>query len=94
MWKLLTHTGEENFQRMFKQWALRKVGGSKRADVQGGWRKQHIEKPHNLHTTSNIIWVFSLRRMPCTEYLAQMGEGGGRKGVSEEIRAKETVWKT
>jgi len=45
----------EHMQRMFKHWALRKICGSNREQEQGGWKKQHNEKPHNLHTASNII---------------------------------------
>jgi hypothetical protein len=36
---------------MFKNRALRKIFGTKREEVVGGWRKLHNEELHNLYTS-------------------------------------------
>jgi hypothetical protein len=39
---------EENRLRAFENRALRRMFGSKREEVTGGWRKLHEEELHNL----------------------------------------------
>jgi hypothetical protein len=36
---------------------LRRVFGSKREEMAGGWRRLHNEKLHNLYASPNIIKV-------------------------------------
>jgi hypothetical protein len=42
---------------------LRRIFGSKREEVAGGWRRLHNEELHNLYVSRNIIRVIKLRRM-------------------------------
>jgi hypothetical protein len=42
---------------------LRKIFGSKREEVAGGWRRLHNEELRNLYTSLNIIRVSKSRRM-------------------------------
>jgi hypothetical protein len=42
---------------------LRRMFGSKRQEVAGGWRKLPNEKLHNLYAPPNVIRVSKSRRM-------------------------------
>jgi hypothetical protein len=48
---------EERRLREFENSVLRRVFGSKRDEVTGGWRKRHSEEFHNLHSSSSIIRI-------------------------------------
>jgi hypothetical protein len=49
-------TVEEEYKlRVFENRLLRGMFGWKRDEVVGGWRKQHNEELHNLHSSSSII---------------------------------------
>jgi hypothetical protein len=52
---------------MFENRVLRRMFGSKRAEVTGGWRYLHNEEFHDLYYSPNII------RM--TGHVERMGEG-------------------
>jgi hypothetical protein len=52
---LVCHTkGRENL-RVFANRVLRKIFGSKREEVVGGWRKLHNQELHKLYASLNII---------------------------------------
>ena len=36
----------------------------KRGEITGDWRTQHTEEIHNLHTSTNTIWVIKTRPIP------------------------------
>jgi hypothetical protein len=40
---------------VFENRVLRRIFGSKREEVVGGWRRLHNEELHNLYTSPNII---------------------------------------
>jgi hypothetical protein len=42
---------------------LRRIFGSKREEVAGGWRRLHNEELHNLYSSLYIITVIKSRRM-------------------------------
>jgi hypothetical protein len=42
---------------VFENRVLRRIFGSKREEVAGGWRRLHNEELHNLYASSNIIWL-------------------------------------
>jgi hypothetical protein len=42
---------------------LRRILGSRRDEVVGGWRRLHNEKLHNLYASPDIIRVIKSRRM-------------------------------
>jgi PAS domain-containing protein len=52
---------------------LRKIFGSKRDEVIGGWRKLHNEELHDLYTLPKIIRIIKLRRMKWMRHVEQMG---------------------
>jgi hypothetical protein len=49
--------------KVFGNRVLRRIFGSKRDEVTGGWRKLHNEELHNLYSSPNIIGVIKSRRM-------------------------------
>jgi hypothetical protein len=46
---------EEHKLRVFEKRVLRRIFGTKREGVTGGWRKLHNEELHNLFSSSSII---------------------------------------
>jgi hypothetical protein len=55
---------------------LRRIFGSKRDGVTGGWGKLHNEELHNLYTSPSIIRIIKSRRMRWAGHVARMGEKG------------------
>jgi hypothetical protein len=53
---------------------LRKIFGSKREEVAGGWRRLYNEKLHNLYASLNIMRVIKSRRMRFAGHVARIGE--------------------
>jgi hypothetical protein len=51
---------------------LRRIFGTKREEVTGGWRKLH-EELHSLYSSSNIIRIIKSRWMRWTKRVARMG---------------------
>jgi hypothetical protein len=41
---------------------LRRIFGSKREEVAGGWRRLHNEELHNLYASPNFVMVIKSRR--------------------------------
>jgi hypothetical protein len=66
--------GRSQTLRVFKNRVLRRIFGSKREEVTGGWRKLRNEELHNLYTYSNIIRMIKRRRMRLIEHVARMRE--------------------
>jgi hypothetical protein len=52
------------------------IFGPKWDGVTGGWRKQHNEALHNLHSSPSIIRIIKSRRMRWAGHVARMGEKG------------------
>jgi hypothetical protein len=46
---------EEYRLRVFENRVLRRIFGSKRDEVTGGWRKLHSEELHDFYSSSSII---------------------------------------
>jgi hypothetical protein len=59
---------------VFENSVLRRIFGSKRDEVTGGWRKLHSEELHNLYSSPSIIRNIKSRRMGLAGYVARMGE--------------------
>jgi hypothetical protein len=55
---------------------LRRIFGSKRDEVIGGWRKLHNEELHNLYSSPNIIRMIKPRRMRWAGHVARVGRRG------------------
>jgi hypothetical protein len=56
---------------VFENRVLRKIFGTKRDKIIGGWRKCHNEKLHNLYCSPNIIGMIKSRRMRWTGHVAR-----------------------
>jgi hypothetical protein len=50
---------EEHRLRMSENRVPRRIFGSKRDEVAGGWRKPHNEELHNLYSSPSIIGMIS-----------------------------------
>jgi hypothetical protein len=51
---------------------LRRIFGSKRDNVTGGWRKLHNEELHNLYSSPSISRMITSRRMRWAAHVTQM----------------------
>jgi hypothetical protein len=53
----------KRIDRTFENSVLRRIFGSGRDEVIGGWRKFHEEECRKLHSSPNIIRMIKARRM-------------------------------
>jgi hypothetical protein len=51
---------------------FRRIFGTKRDEVMGGWRKLHNEELHNLYSSLDIIRMIKSRRMRWAGYVARV----------------------
>jgi hypothetical protein len=89
----LTLSGEHRL-RVFGNKMLRKIFGSKRDEVIGGWRKLHNEELHDLYSSPDIFRKMKSRRMRWTGHVARIGKRGTFIGFWWEARRKKTTRKT
>jgi hypothetical protein len=54
---------EDYRPRVFENRVLRRILGTKRAEIIGRWRKLHNEELHNLYCLPSIIRMIKLRRI-------------------------------
>jgi hypothetical protein len=54
---------KEHRLRMFESKVLRRIFGSRREEIIGGWRKLHNDELHNLYSSSSMIRMMKSRRM-------------------------------
>jgi hypothetical protein len=64
---------EEHKLRVFENRVSRRIFGSKRDGVTGGWRKLYNEELHNLYSSSSIIRIIKSRRMRWAGHVARRG---------------------
>jgi hypothetical protein len=57
---------------VFEKRVLRRIFGSKRDEVTGGWRKLHNAELHNLNSSPSIIRMIKSRRIIWTGQVARM----------------------
>jgi hypothetical protein len=60
--------------RVFENKVLRRIFGSKRDEVTGGWRKLHNEELRDLYSSPSIIGIIKSMRMRWAGHVARMGE--------------------
>jgi hypothetical protein len=65
---------EEHRLRLFENRVLRRISGSKRDEVTGGWRKLHNEQLRDLYSSPSVIRIIKWRRMRWAGNLARKGE--------------------
>jgi hypothetical protein len=53
---------------------LRRMFGSKRDEVMGGWRELHNEELRNLRSSPSMIGAIKSRRVEWAWHVARMGE--------------------
>ena len=68
---------KERKLRVFEDMVLRRMFGPRRDEVKEEWRRLHIEKLNNLHSSTNIVRVIKSRRMRWAGHLARVGEERG-----------------
>jgi hypothetical protein len=61
---------------VFENRVLRRIFGSKRDGVTGGWRKLHNEELHNLHSSPRKIRMIKSMRKKYAGNVAWMGRTG------------------
>jgi hypothetical protein len=71
-WSLILR--EEHRSKVFENRALRRVFGSERGKVEGGWRRLHNEDLHYWYSSPNIIKVIKSGRLRRVVYVARMGK--------------------
>jgi hypothetical protein len=72
---------EEHRLRVFKNRVLRRIFGTKRDGVTGGWRKLHNEELHGLYFSPSITRVIKAKRMRWAGHVACMGEVRGAYNI-------------
>jgi hypothetical protein len=61
-------------QRRSENRVLRRIFGSKREKVTGGWKKLHNEELRDLYSSPSIIRIIKSRRMRWAGHIDRMGE--------------------
>jgi hypothetical protein len=59
---------------VFENRVLRRIFGSKRDEVTGGWRKRHNEELRDLYSSPSIIRIINSTRMRWAGHVARMRE--------------------
>jgi hypothetical protein len=65
---------KEHGLRVCENRVVRRIFGSKRDGVTGGWRKLHNEELHDLYSSPNVIRIIKLRRMRWARHVTGMRE--------------------
>jgi hypothetical protein len=77
---------EEHRLRVFENRVLRRIFGTKRNEVTGGWRKLHYEELHNLYSSRSIIKMINSMRLRWAAHVACIGRRGMHVGFWWELQ--------
>jgi hypothetical protein len=72
---------EEHRLRVFENRVLKRIFGTKRVEVPGGWRKLHDEELHGLYSSPSIVRVIKAKRMRWAGHVARMVEVRGAYNI-------------
>jgi hypothetical protein len=75
---------------VFENRVLRRIFGTRRDEVTGGWRKLRNEELHYFYSSPRLIRMIKSRRRGWAGHVARMG----RRGIGGKSRRKETTGKT
>jgi hypothetical protein len=74
-YETLSLTLSENHRlRVFENWVLRRIFGTKRDELRGEWRTLHSGELHNLYSSSDFIRQIISRRISWERHVARMGK--------------------
>jgi hypothetical protein len=73
-------TLKEEHVKVFENWMLRRIFGSKRVEVTGGWRKLHNEL-YNLYSSPSKIRMAKSRKVRWEEHVAGMKKERNTYGI-------------
>jgi hypothetical protein len=68
----LTRQGENKRLPVFENRVLRRIFGSKRNEVTGGWTKLHNKELENLYSAPNTVRMIKSRRIKWAGHVARM----------------------
>jgi hypothetical protein len=71
-WPLTLREGHR--LRGFENRVLRRIFGSKKGEVLGGWRKLYNEEHHNFYSLPSIIRMIKTRRMRLARHVVRIRE--------------------
>jgi hypothetical protein len=60
--------------RVFENRVLRRISGSQRDGVGGGWSKLHNDELHDLYSSASVIKISTSKRIMWAGYAARKGE--------------------
>jgi hypothetical protein len=63
---------DESRLRVFENWVLRRIFGSKWGEITGEWRRLHNEKLYALYSSPNTIRVIKFRTLRWAGYVEPM----------------------
>jgi hypothetical protein len=73
---------------VFENRVLRRIFGSERDEVTGGWRKLYNEELHNLYSSQNIIRIIISSRVRWVEHILHMGERNAYNILVASLRGR------
>jgi hypothetical protein len=77
---------EEHRLKAFENRVLRRIFGTRRDEIIGGWRKLHDEKLHNLYSSASLIRIIKSKEDEMSRVCRTYGR---EEGFSGTTRRKE-----
>jgi hypothetical protein len=72
VWNLVSHNEGRALIEGFEKRVLRRIFGSKKEEVVGGWRRLHKEGLDNLYISQNIVTFIKSRRIRLEGHVARV----------------------